>query len=124
MALELAALAHLLFAIGQDDAVVVLSVLEIILGQNPIAGRQRVAGQRDVLLGDVGGRTAHLHVRSRAFETARQRVLRFAVVVAAIVIVVVATAAATILLSLPHGLPFTLRWFVVCPVSHLDGYSL
>ena len=36
--LEFAALAHLLFAIGQDNAIIMLGVLQIVLGENPVAG--------------------------------------------------------------------------------------
>lgn len=111
--LVFAALAHLLLAIGQNDAVVVLGVLQVIFSQHAVTGRQRIAGERYIFLSYVRRRSAHLNVGPGALKTAGQRVLRFAVVVIAtvIIVIVVAAATATILLSLPHGLPFTLLWF-------------
>ena len=47
------ALGDLLIADGHDDAVVVLGVLQIVLGQHWVAGGRRIAGERHVLLGDV-----------------------------------------------------------------------
>jgi hypothetical protein len=95
-----AALGHLL-AVAQDDAIVVLGMLQIILSKYRIARGQRVSRQRDILFGDVRGRATDFYIRSRALKAAHQGVLRFAVVV-------IPTATATVLLSLPHGLPFTL----------------
>ncbi len=100
---EHAALIEHLRLCGGDDAVVVLGVLEIILREDGIAGRKRIARERDVLLGDMRRRATDFDVRPRTLEAAHQRILRFAVV-----IIVVSTAATTVLLSLPHGLPFTL----------------
>ncbi len=97
-----AALRHLLLAERHDDAVVVLGVLEIVLGQHRIARRLRIPRQRDVFLGDMSGSTAQLDVRPRTFEAARQRVLALAVLI--VVIVVVTAASSAVLLSLPHGL--------------------
>ncbi len=108
-----AALAHLLFTVGHDDAVIVLGVLEIILRQNRIAGRLGVPRQRHVFLGDVGGRAAQFHIGTVAFETPRQRVLAFALLI--IVLVIVAAAASAVLLSLPHGLQSQ-------PISLVIGY--
>lgn len=102
-----AALLRHLFAIAEDDAIVVFRVLQVILSQHRIARRQRVARQRYVLLGDVRGRAADFHIGPRALETAHQGILRFAVIVI-IIVVVVSTATATVLLTLPHGLPFML----------------
>jgi hypothetical protein len=95
-----AALGHLL-AVAQDDAIVVLGMLQIILSKYRIARGQRVSRQRDILFGDVRGRATDFYIRSGALKAAHQGVLRFAVVV-------IPTATATVLLSLPHGLPFTL----------------
>ena len=86
----------LLVAEGHDDAVVVLGVLQIVLGQHRIAGRRRIAGERHVLLGDMRGRAADLYVRARALEAARERALPLAVAVT--------SAAPAVLLSLPHWL--------------------
>jgi hypothetical protein len=97
------ALLRHLFAVAQDDAVIVLGVLKIIFRQHRIAGRERVTSQRNVFLGNVRRRATDFHIRPRTLEAAHQRVLGFAVVV-----VVVPTATAAVLLSLPHGLPFTI----------------
>ncbi|CCB68116.1 membrane protein of unknown function [Hyphomicrobium sp. MC1] len=105
-----AALLRHLLAIAQDDAIIMLGVLEIVLSEHRIARRQRIARQADVLLGDMRGRTANLHVGPRTLEAAHQRILRFAV----IIIVVVSSATATVLLTLPHGLPFMLVGIAIC----------
>jgi hypothetical protein len=99
-----AALAYLLFAVGHDDAIIMLRVLEIILGQHRIAGRLGIARERHIFLGDVSGRAAQLHIRTIAFEAPRQRILAFALLIVLIVVVIVAAAASAVLLSLPHGL--------------------
>lgn len=100
-----AALSDLLLAEGHDDAVVMLGVLQVVLSQNRVTGRLRVACERDVLLRDMSRRTAQFDVRPRTFEATRQRVLTFAVLVIIVVVIIVAAAAASaVLLSLPHGL--------------------
>ncbi len=99
-----AALAHLLFAVGHDDSIIMLRVLEIILGQHGIAGRLGIARERHIFLGDVSGCAAQLHIRTIAFEAPRQRILAFALLIVLIVVVIVAAAASAVLLSLPHGL--------------------
>ncbi len=82
-----------LLAVGHDDAVVVLRMLEVILGQNRIAGGLGVSRQGHVFLSDVRRCPTDLHVGSVRLEVARERILMFAV-----------TAASTpVLLSLPHG---------------------
>jgi hypothetical protein len=48
--LDVAALGNLLFAERQDDAVIMLGVLEIVLSQNGIAARLRISRQRHVFL--------------------------------------------------------------------------
>jgi hypothetical protein len=48
--LDVAALSYLLFAERQDDAVIMLGVLEIVLSQNGIAARLRISRQRHVFL--------------------------------------------------------------------------
>ena len=45
---------------GAHDAEIVLGVLQIVLGQHPVAGRLRVAGELLVLFVDVLGGAAHL----------------------------------------------------------------
>lgn len=53
-----------LFAVGHDDAVIVFGVLKIILSQNAITRRLRVARQCQIFLGDVRRRAANFNVRS------------------------------------------------------------
>ena len=102
-----AALAHLLLAKGHDDAVIVLSVLHIVLGQHRVAGRMRIARQLHIFFRNMRRRAAQLDIRPGALKAPRQRILRLAVSVVRVVVVIIATAtAAAILLSLPHGLPF------------------
>jgi hypothetical protein len=98
-----AALSDLLLAEGHDDAVVVLGMLEIVLGENGISARLRVSRKRQILLGNMGGRAADLDVGPGALEAPRQRVLTPAVLVV-VVIIVVAAATSAVLLSLPHRL--------------------
>jgi hypothetical protein len=97
-----AALAHLLLAVGHDDAIIMLGVLEIILRQNRVARRLGISRQRHVFLGNVGRCAAQLHIRAVTFEAPRQRILAFALLIA--VLIVIAAAASAVLLSLPHGL--------------------
>jgi hypothetical protein len=96
-----ATLADLLLTVRHDDAIIVLGMLEIILRQHRVAGRLGIARQRHIFLGDVGGCTAQFHIGTVAFETPRERILAFALL---IVLIVVAAAASAVLLSLPHGL--------------------
>ena len=84
-----------LFAIGHDDAAIVLGVLQIILRQHGIAGCLRVTRESNIFFGDVCRSAPDLHIRAIGFEASRKRV------VVAFTIVVPATPAA-ILLSLPH----------------------
>ena len=70
-----AALLRHLLAITEDDAIVVLGVLQIILSKYRIARGQRVSRQRDILLGDVRGRATDFYVRSGALKAAHQGVL-------------------------------------------------
>jgi hypothetical protein len=97
-----ATLRHLLFAEGQDDPIVMLSMLEIVFGQHGIAARLSIPRQSHILLGDMSRSTAQLHVRPRALEAPSKRVLPLAVRV--IVVVVITSASSAVLLSLPHGL--------------------
>jgi hypothetical protein len=85
---------HVLLTEGHDDAIIVLGVLEIVLSEHRVAGGRGIARKRNVLLGDVRRSTSELHVRSRAFEAARERALSLAVT----------PATSAVLLSLPHWL--------------------
>src|SRR4029453_4779371 len=49
---------------GHDDAIVVLGVLEIALRRDHVAGRERVAGERNEFLGDERTRALVLHAGS------------------------------------------------------------
>lgn len=108
LAVHVAALEALLFAIGEDDPVVVLGMLEIVLRQHWVAGRLGIPGERHVFFGHVGWGAADFHVRSIGLVAARKRVLPFALLVVIVVVIVVAATSATVLLSLPHGLQFSL----------------
>jgi hypothetical protein len=100
-----------LLTIRHDNAVVVLSVLQIVLRQHTVTGRLRVPRELEILFRDVRRCTAHFHVRPVRFEATRQRVLALthgiamaAVVTATTAVVVVATASTAVLLMLtwPH----------------------
>src|SRR5262245_60519163 len=82
---------------GHDDAIVVLGVLEIALGRNHVAGRERIAGERHVFLGDMRRRAPDLHVGAVRFVVPRQWILGLAA----------AASSPAILLSLPHVLSIT-----------------
>lgn len=69
------ALLRHLFAVAQDDAIVMLGVLKIIFSENRIARRQRIARQRNILFRDMRGGATDLHVRTRALEAPHQGVL-------------------------------------------------
>lgn len=111
-AARIAALGDLLLAVGQNDAIIVLSVLQIILCEYGVARRLSIARQSHVLLGYVGRGAAQFDVRPIALKAAGGRVLAFsvailmAVIVVVIVAIRVAAATSAVLLSLPHGLPF------------------
>jgi hypothetical protein len=61
LAVLLALLLHMSL-VGHDQAVIVLGMLEVILGHDAVAGRVRVAGELEVLLVNVVGVAADLHV--------------------------------------------------------------
>jgi hypothetical protein len=103
----------------------VFGMLEIVFSKYWITRRLGIARQLHVLLGDMRRVTANFNIGTCGLEAASQRVLALAVVVAIIVAVAaviitvttmaVATATATaatsaILLSLPHGLPFSMMF--------------
>ena len=77
-----------------DDAAIMLGVLEIALGRDQIARRQRVARERHVLFGDMCRGPADLHVGPIGFVAPCQWILGLAS----------AAAAPAVLLSLPHRL--------------------
>ncbi len=101
----------LLLAIGHDDAVIVLGVLQIVLRQHGIAGRGSIAGERHVFFGYVHGGATHLYVGSIRLVAARERVLALALTTAMIamataaptVLMAAAIVAPVVLLSWPHG---------------------
>lgn len=103
-----AALADLLIAKCQYDPVVMLGVLQVILRKHFITGRFGIAGERDVLLGNMSRSTPNLNIGAVRLESAGQRVLALAIIVIIVVALVTATAAPAILMSLPHGLPFSI----------------
>src|SRR5262245_5989378 len=87
-----------LVAIGTDDEAIMHCMLQIVLGQHRVAARLRLARQREVLLGNVGGGAADPLCRAIRFEAARQRIAVMPLAV------VVAATSAPVLLSLPHCL--------------------
>ena len=84
-------LAQLLLG-GGNDSEIMLRVLEVILGQNRIAGGLGVARQLEIFLRHMRRIAAHLHVRTVRFEVPAQRidVLAPAIVVPAALAVLVA----------------------------------
>src|SRR5690606_15494437 len=77
---------------GGDDAIVMLGMLQIVLGHDPVARTVCVAGELRVFFRDLLCRTANLHVRAVALIVAGQGVGALAVLV---LIRIVAAAAAT-----------------------------
>jgi len=97
---RIAALAYLLLAVGKNDAVIVLGMLEIVFCQHRIARGLCIPCERNVFLGDVRRRATQLHIGTIALEASRQRILAFALLIA----LIASAAASAVLLSLPHGL--------------------
>jgi hypothetical protein len=81
-----------------DHAEIMLGVLVIIFGGDGIAGTLRIAGELQVLFGDVGRRTSDLHVRSAGLVHARQWIL--------VMTTTFAVATPHALLTVSHGLLF------------------
>ena len=109
---RLAARHALLLTVGQNDPIVMLSMLQIILGQHRVAGQLRISGERKILLGNVGRRSADLNFGPVRFEASRKRILPFAMMTTVVLVVasamtVVAPATAPVLLTLPHRIPFS-----------------
>jgi hypothetical protein len=99
--LPIALLRHLL-AVGHDDAVVVLGVLKIVLGEHRVAGHLRIARERHVLFGDMRRRATDFDVGAVRLERPGERILVLTVVV--VTALLMASTSAAILLSLPHVL--------------------
>src|SRR5690606_19263435 len=99
--LEVVAL-HALLHLGlgcEDNAVVVLRMLQIVLGNDPVAGALGIAGKRRILLGNVLCRTADFHIWAGAVIGAGKGIAALAVeVVAAAVIAATAASTAFVLL--------------------------
>ncbi len=113
---RLAGLLNLLLTIREDNAVVVLGMLQVVLGEHVIAGSLSVSGELEVLLCDMSRGTAHLYVRAVRLEASGEGVLPLAVagvIVVVVVVDVVAATATAMLLSLPHGLPISQLGFSI-----------
>jgi hypothetical protein len=109
---------------GHDDAVVVFGVLQIVLGHHVVAGRQGVAGERRIFVGDHLGVAPDFHVRTVAFVIAGKRVLVTSVVTAATAAVAVALPATLLLWS--HQtlmLSFTVLQVRIAPVRAGTRFS-
>jgi hypothetical protein len=107
-----ARLLPLLLAVGQYDAVVMLRVLQIILRQHRIARRLSIACQREILLGDMRRRATNLHFGPVGLKASRQGIISLSMVIIVavtlvVIVIIISATAAAMLLSLPHGLPFS-----------------
>ena len=60
---------------GGDQAKIMLGVLVVVFGSDRVAGTLRIAGELQVLFGDVRGRAADFYVRSTGLVHAGQRIL-------------------------------------------------
>ena len=113
-----ATLLELLLAVCENYAIVMLSVLQVVLGQDVVTGRERISRQRHVLFRYLGRSSVNLLVGAVRLIRTHQRVvvmLALAVLILVLVVViVVATATTAVLLSLPHGTLFScvtsLQW--------------
>src|SRR5690349_9389477 len=94
----------------RDDAVVMLGVLQIVLGHDPVARTLCIAGKGGVFLGDLLGGAADLHIGSVTLVAAREGIGSPAVIII-VIIIVVAPTHAPVLLSWPH----TILFFENCP---------
>jgi len=81
---------------GLDHAEVVVGILPIGLGRDPIARGGRLARQRLVLVEDLVGVAAHAHIGTAAIENLVSigRTVRIVIVLLLVLIVATATAAA------------------------------
>lgn len=97
-----------MLAVGHDDAIVVLGMLQIVLCKDAVAGRLCIAGKRQIFFSDMRRRAADFYIWSVGLKAARKRILTFAAGIGRMagvaVAVVVAAATATVLLMLtwPH----------------------
>ena len=92
---------HLL-TICHDDAIIMLSMLQIILCHDDIASGQGIARQRYIFFGDMRWCPTDFDIWSIGLVTARERILHLAATV-----IVWPSAPSAVLLSLPHRLPFS-----------------
>jgi len=89
----------------RDQPEIMLGVLEIVLGRDRIAGGLGVTRELEILLRDVIGRSANLHIRAVRFVNARQGIL----IAPVVVLLIIAPAHALVvvmLLTVSHGLLF------------------
>ena len=93
-------LSHLLLR-REQDAIIVLGVLEVALGSNGVARRLGITRKLQIFLRDMLRRTANLYVRPVGFVATLQRIGRFAVTV--IVAAVIVAAAHTPVLTWSHS---------------------
>ena len=88
-----------------DQPEIMFGVLEIVFGRDRIAGGLGVTCKLEILLRDVVGRSANLHIRAVRFINPRQRIL----IAPVVVLLIVAPAHALVvmmLLTVSHGLLF------------------
>ena len=90
--------------IGQDDAVVVIGVLEVVFRQDAVARRSRVAREAEIFLVELMRRAAQPDARARTVEGGVAPALRLAAVAVAVVLVVMVPAAAVVIGSHCLGL--------------------
>jgi len=101
-------LAELLLGSG-DQAEVVLGMLVVVFGGDRVAGGSCVAGELKVLLGDVVGGSADLHVRAVRLVDPRQGIVMAAAATVMLALVSVATA---------HALVLTVSHVACCPLPY------
>jgi len=108
--LEVRVLLPELFLCGRDQAEIVLGMLEVIFRRDRIARGLRVARELKILLGDMVGRAADLHVGAVGLIHPRQRVMIAAVIIIIVVVVVIIAPAhalvviVVLMLTVSHGL--------------------
>jgi hypothetical protein len=89
----------------RDQPEIMFSVLEIIFGRDRIAGGLGVTRKLEILLRDVIGCPANLHIRAVRFVNPRQGIL-IAPVVVLLIIAPAHTLVVMMLLTVSHGLLF------------------
>ena len=93
----------------RDQAEIMFGVLEIIFRRDRIAGGLGVTRELEILLRDVIGRSADLHVGPVGFIDPCQRVVAATIIIVVVIVVVVAPTHALVvmmLLTVSHGLLF------------------